>query len=172
MRGRREEQGGWWWKVFGYIQSQCAAFCVAFKVTKNGHGKRGVPFFVCVCFLLTSPSLYSWNWRPENTAAPGVLPTTPLFKVRPALGLSSKPISGCSFVVKYKIQKWLFYPESVFFLFFCFLNFKQSLKIKMLIPEQCVKVKTLSFHWNDSRNWCCKAVLKYFMSHHYVYLMS
>lgn len=121
MRGRREEQGWWWWKVFGYIQSQCAAFCVAFKVTKNGHGKRGVPFFVCVCFLLTSPSLYSWNWRPENTAAPGVLPTTPLFKVRPLLDWAPNPYLAVRLWLNTKYKNDYF-TLRVFF--FCFVFFK------------------------------------------------
>lgn len=86
-------------KVLGCIQSQYAAFCVAFKLTHMDMGREISLFF---CFVLTSPSLYSWNWRLENTAAPGILPTTSFSKSD--LRLGSKPISGSALVFEDKIQ--------------------------------------------------------------------
>ena len=146
---RRTRWGGRWWKVFGYIQSQCAAFCVAFKVTIMDMERCPSFFFFVRVFRINFPFIVllkpeTWKHCSSRRCA-----HNPLIQSQTVLGLRSKPISGCSFVVKYKIQNWLFFPESVSFFFSFFFNFKQSLKIKkMLVPEQCVKVKTiLSLKW-------------------------
>lgn len=155
--------------------------CFLWSLQSNaiGTGKmdkeREVSLFLFF-FALTSPSLYSGgrNWRLENTAAPGILPTTSFFfsqtYITPCLG--SKPISGSALVVKDWIQNWrtvLCSPLWECFYFQCSSFRDEPSSDHQTWPQKfspCTwtERKLNPFHWNnDSRNWCYKAILKYFI---------
>lgn len=123
--------GGRWWKVFGYIQSQCAAFCVAFKVTKMDMEREMslFSFFLCVFFVLTSPSLYSWNWRPGKHCSSGRCAHNPLIQSQTRSWTALQ--THIWLFVRGQIQntKLIILPWECFS-FYYFFNFKQSLKIK------------------------------------------
>lgn len=163
--GEKNEWRGGWWKVLGCIQSQYAAFCVAFKVTQMDTGREISLFLFRINFpFIVFLKLETWKHCSSRQFAHNLF-----FFFNLCLG--SEPISGSALVVEDRVQKW-FSTFRVFY--FQRSSFQVTISPQKFFPypEQCVKDKLNPFTEMIPGIDAVKLYSNYFMSHHYVYLMS
>lgn len=152
MTGRREEQGGGGAMMKGiwiHPESMCCFLC-SLQSNKNGHGKRDVPlfFFFVRVFRINFPFIVLLKletWKTLQLRAlcpqPSYSKSDPLLDCAPNPYLAVRSWSNTEYKTDYFTLRVFF-----FLLFFQFQAVPQNKK--MLVPEQCVKVKTiLSLKW-------------------------
>lgn len=144
MKRRREEQGGMMKGIGTHPESiyffLCSLQCNAIGTEKWIWMKRERER--SPFFISTSSPLwllYSWNWRRCSFQAFCPKPFCIRLQINISLCIKTNSLPG-----EYSIL-------------FSALQFQVT---------KAVLINTL--HQDDSRKWCCKAILKYFVSHHYV----